>query len=231
MKTIENKHPLAIRWFHWLNFPLLGLMMWSGLLIYWANSVYSLHIGSWVLFKFFPKSFYEFWGVKYRLAEGMLLHFMFMWAFMLNGVLYVGYTLLSGEWRYLRPSGHVFKEAWAVILHDLGLNKNPLPKQKFNAAQQIAYTSIIVMGIGSVLTGIAIYKPIQLAWLCQLLGGYASARFLHFALTIGYVLFFFVHIFQVIKAGWNNFQAMITGFEVKNTPPVALAEPDDTEPK
>ncbi len=71
------------------------------------------------------------------------------------------------------------------------------------------------MGIGSVLTGLAIYKPIQLSWLCSLMGGYASARFLHFALTIGYVLFFLIHIFQVIRAGWNNFQAMITGFEIK----------------
>ena len=40
------------------------------------------------------------------------------------------------------------------------------------------------------------------------------ARLLHFALTIGYVLFFIVHIAQVVKAGWNNFRSMITGFDV-----------------
>ncbi|HEX8355774.1 MAG TPA: thiosulfate reductase, partial [Segetibacter sp.] len=72
----------------------------------------------------------------------------------------------------------------------------------------------IVMGIGSLLTGLAIYKPVQfktIAWLC---GGYAAARAEHFILTIGYVLFFLVHILQVAKTGWNNFQAMITGFEM-----------------
>ena len=85
-----------------------------------------------------------------------------------------------------------------------------------NAAQRIAYTAIVVMGFGSILTGLAVYKPIQLWWLCASLGGYEAARIEHFALTLGYVLFFIVHIVQVIIAGWNNFQAMVTGFEVEN---------------
>jgi thiosulfate reductase cytochrome b subunit len=104
------------------------------------------------------------------------------------------------------------------MLHDLHLSKINLPVRKFNGAQQIAYSSIILMGFGSVLTGIAIYKPVQFGWLSSLFGGYAFARILHFALTLGYCLFFLVHIVQVIKAGWNNFQAMITGFEIKKTP-------------
>ena len=76
------------------------------------------------------------------------------------------------------------------------------------------------MGAGSLLTGLAIYKPAQLAWLTDLLGGYTWARWEHFALTVGYVLFFVVHIAQVIRAGWNNFRAMITGYEL-----VAVSEP------
>jgi thiosulfate reductase cytochrome b subunit len=71
-----------------------------------------------------------------------------------------------------------------------------------------------MMGIGSLLTGLAIYKPVQFRWLSWLCGGYKAARLEHFILTIGYVLFFLVHIIQVMKAGWNNFQAMITGFEI-----------------
>jgi thiosulfate reductase cytochrome b subunit len=50
------------------------------------------------------------------------------------------------------------------------------------------------------------------------------ARILHFALTIGYVLFFLIHIIQVIKAGWNNFRAMVTGFAVKKTKEESSAE-------
>jgi cytochrome b subunit of formate dehydrogenase len=70
------------------------------------------------------------------------------------------------------------------------------------------------MGIGSALTGLGIYKPVQLGWLTAMFGGYKMARIIHFALTIGYVLFFVIHIIQVILAGWNNFRAMVAGFEV-----------------
>ena len=148
----------------------------------------------------------------------MAYHFVFMWLFFLNGIAYVLYTAISGEWRLLMPNRKSFKEAWQVLLHDLHIRKTAPPiVGKYNAAQRIAYTAIIFMGIGSILTGLAIYKPVQLGWLCSLLGGYKFARILHFALTIGYVLFFLIHIFQVIMAGWNNFRAMVTGFEVKKT--------------
>ena len=70
------------------------------------------------------------------------------------------------------------------------------------------------MGAGSLLTGLAIYKPVQVAWLTTLLGGYPLARLEHFVLTLGYVAFFVIHITQVVRAGWNNFRAMVIGVEV-----------------
>jgi len=214
MKKIVEKHSLAMRWFHWVNFPVLFLMIWSGMLIYWGNDVYKIVIGRKVLFNFFPEGFYRFFNISHRLSEGMALHFLFMWFFFANGVLYVLYTIISGEWRELVPQKRSFREAWLVVLHDLHIRKTAPPQNKYNAAQRIAYTSIIVMGFGSIVTGLAIYKPVQLNWLCFLCGGYHFARIIHFALTLGYVLFFMVHIFQVIMAGWRNFQSVITGFEV-----------------
>ena len=124
------------------------------------------------------------------------------------------YTALSGEWRYLLPNKNTLREAIQVVLHDLKIRKEPLPPRKFNGAQQIAYTSVVLMGFGSLLTGLAIYKPIQVAWLTALLGGYEFARFIHFWLTIGYCGFFLIHVAQVARAGWNNFRAMITGYEL-----------------
>ncbi len=221
MKTLERKHPRAIRWFHWINVPLLSLMMWSGLLIYWADDVYRVGYGDVTLFKFFPDAFYSALGIGHRLAEGMAWHFFFMWFFALNGILYVSYTTLSGEWRHLAPNKQSFRHAWLTILHDLHIRKDPPPRQKFNGAQQFAYTAVILMGAGSLLTGLAIYKPVQLAWLTTLLGGYEWARFEHFWLTVGYVLFFLMHITQVIRAGWNNFRAMVIGFEVVATEEVS----------
>jgi thiosulfate reductase cytochrome b subunit len=214
MQKIIHKHPLAIRWFHWVNFPILFLMIWSGMLIYWANGIYKIQVGDAVLFKFFPKGFYTFLGLSGQLAKGMAWHFAAMWLFTINGILYVLYTMISGEWRLIFPEKKSFSEAWQVILYDLGIRKIIPPQEKYNAAQRIAYTMVIVMGFGSILTGWAIFRPVQLSWLTTLLGGYKLARLEHFVLTIGFVLFFVIHILQVIKAGWQNFQSMITGFEV-----------------
>ena len=216
MKRIKKKHSLAIRWFHWINFPILIIMIWSGLMIYWANAVYQISVGNTTLIYFFPDWFNNALNIPSHLAKGMALHFLFMWFFAVNGILYVIYTIISGEWRLLVPTRESFKEAWQVLLHDLRLSKYHPPEKKFNGAQQITYTSIILMGFGSLLTGLAIYKPVQYSTLCFLMGGYEFARILHFALTIGYILFIVIHILQVIRAGWNNFRAMITGFEVVN---------------
>jgi thiosulfate reductase cytochrome b subunit len=218
MKVIKEKHSLAMRWTHWINFPVLAIMIWSGMLIYWANDAYSLNIFGYTLFHFFPDSVFTFLHIPYRLAEGMAFHFLFMWFFTLNGIFYILYTIFSGEWRDLVPQKHSFRDAWLVLLHDLHIRKTIPPQNKYNAAQRIAYTAIIITGIGSVLTGLAVYKPAQFYWLCWILGGYNFARFLHFALTIGYLLFFIIHIVQVFIAGWNNFRSVISGFEVINEP-------------
>ena len=214
MKVLEAKHPAAIRWFHWINFPLLALMIWSGLLIYWANDVYRVGWGNLTLFHFFPDSFYNALNIDHRLAEGMAWHFLFMWFFVVNGIAYVTYTIFSGEWRYLVPNRNSLREAIQVTLHDLRLSKIQPPRRKFNGAQQFAYTAIILMGVGSLLTGLAIWRSVQFGWLTMLLGGYRAARVEHFMLACGYVLFFLVHIAQVIRAGWNNFRSMVTGYEV-----------------
>jgi thiosulfate reductase cytochrome b subunit len=228
MKKIIKKHPLAIRWFHWLNFPILAVMIWSGLLIYWANDVYKLGWGDKTVLKFFPDSFNKALNIPYRLAEGMSLHFFFMWLFALNGLLYFLYLLFSKEWKLIVPNKKALKESWHVILHDLHIRKGLPPQKKYNAAQRIAYTGVIIMGFGMLLTGLAIYKPAQLNWLCAMLGGYEWARAEHFIITILFVLFFVVHIIQVLLAGWNNFRGMVTGFEVvKPKKEVVILQPPE----
>src|ERR1700758_5424101 len=75
---LAEKHSLAIRWAHWINFPLLFIMIWSGRLIYWADSippgtdtgeVYRVGIGSWTLFRLFPEWFWKILDAPYRLTE------------------------------------------------------------------------------------------------------------------------------------------------------------------
>src|SRR5687768_9339039 len=150
MKVLK-KHPLAIRWFHWINFPILAIMIWSGMLIYWANDEYRIEVGGKMIIAFFPEWFYEALNISARLAEGMAFHFVFMWIFFINGLLYILYTLISGEWKFLLPDRQAFKDSWIIVLHSLKIKKGILPStNKYNAAQRVAYSAIIFMGIGSV---------------------------------------------------------------------------------
>ncbi len=216
-----QKHPRAVRWMHWINFPLLAIMIWSGLLIYWAYDPYRIGWGETTLFEFFPGWFYEALGLTRQLAKGMAYHFFFAWLFLINGVLYVLYTAVSGEWRHLVPDRHALAESVQVALHDVGVRKELPPQGRYNAAQRVSYSAVILMGAGSILTGLAIWKPTTLAWLTALLGGYQSARTIHFILTVLYVLFFVVHVAQVVRAGLPNFWSMVMGYERPEPAPTA----------
>jgi thiosulfate reductase cytochrome b subunit len=222
MNALKEKHRLAVRWFHWINFPLLFLMIWSGLMIYWANDVYRIGAGNTTLVHFFPDWFYRLFSIPQQLAMGMAWHFFFMWFLAINGIAYVAYLLISGEWRYLWPDRRSLRDAIAVTLYELHLRKERPAQGKYNAAQRIAYSAVVLMAAGSLITGLAIYKPVQLGWLDHALGGYQEARWEHFWLMIGFVCFFVIHIVQVIRAGWNNFRSMVAGYEL-----VPITEPSD----
>ncbi len=221
---LDRKHPLAIRWMHWINFPVLFTMIWSGMLIYWNDSdnayqhphaIYRVGIGPITLVRFFPEWFWKAMNAPYHVTQGLGYHFFFMWIFGINGFFYVLFTILSGEWHFVLPDRNSFKEALQVTLVDLHLSKKLPPQKKYNGAQKIAYTSVIAMGAGSLLTGLAIYKPTQAHWLTTVLGGYEMARWEHFWLALGFCGFFAVHVTQVVLAGWNNFRSMVSGLEVK----------------
>ena len=220
---IVAKHPLALRWMHWINFPVLFTMIWSGLLIYWADSipyqghsseVYRIGFGQHTWVRLFPPWFWKKLGAEFQLPTGLGYHFFFMWIFGINGLIYVLYMAISGAWRDLLPDRNSLREAWQVTLHDLHLRKEPPPQRKYNGAQKIAYTAVLLMGAASLLTGLAIYKPTTLHWITTLMGGYEMARWLHFWLTMGFCVFFVIHVLQVARVGWNNFRGMVTGYEI-----------------
>jgi thiosulfate reductase cytochrome b subunit len=234
---LEKKHPLAIRWMHWVNFPVLFTMIWSGLLIYWNDSdnayqhphaVYRIGVGSLTLARMFPPWFWKAINAPYRVTEGLGYHFFFMWIFAINGILYVSYLLISGEWRLLIPERRSIKDAIQVTLVDLHLRKGLPPQKKYNGAQRIAYSAVILMGLGSLVTGLSIYKPTQVHWITSLLGGYEMARWEHFWLTMGFCVFFLVHVVQVVLAGWNNFRSMVSGYEIVPAAKAPLEEERST---
>jgi thiosulfate reductase cytochrome b subunit len=218
-------HPRAIRWLHWINFPLLFVMIWSGMRIYWAEDVYAIGIGSWQWFAFWPEWVYAHFGLDRKLAKGMAYHFTFAWIFVINGLIYAIYLGVTKEYRHILPDRHAAREAKDVVLHDLHVKKQAPPQGKYNAAQRISYTVVLIMAFVLVLTGFAIYKPTQLYPLPLLFGGYQGARLIHFAMTIGMMLFFLVHVLQVIRSGWGNFRSMITGYHIERLAPDGATAP------
>ncbi len=201
---IVEKYSRWVRYTHWLNVPFLFIMIWSGLLIYWANDEY-VRMPQWLAQALF---------LDHRLAEGLGWHFAIMWFYTFNGVVYSFYLFISGEWREIVPLKRSFRDAIDVVKHDLKLT-GELPPQpgKINGAQRFAYTGALVLGVFSVITGIAIYKPVQVQWLTEALGGYRAARLEHFIIMNLFCLFILAHLLQVFRAGWANLRGMIAGFD------------------
>jgi thiosulfate reductase cytochrome b subunit len=214
-RMATEKHPRAIRWMHWFNVPILTVMIWSGLRIYWSydvSRVPSIRFGEETLF---PEGFYDVLQLDRKLARGMAFHFSFGWLFLINGLLYVLYLAASKEWKHLIPRFADIKKIPALLLHDIGLRKEAPEQGQYNVMQQLAYSGVTVLGFLAVATGFAIYKPVQLSWLTSIFGGYQSARLIHFIVTMSFLAFFVVHIIQVVRAGFGNFWSMVTGYELE----------------
>ncbi len=214
------KHSRASRWMHWINFPLLTIMIWSGLRIYWSDvrDPFGVGVGAWHWFDLLPDYVNEKLGLERRLARGLAFHFAFGWLFTINGVAYGLHLWRSKEWKHIAPERTSLKDSAQVMLYDATFGKfGRLPPQgRYNAAQRVSYSLIIFLGALVVLTGLAIYKPTQLSFLTASFGGYENARAIHFFTTMGFLLFFVVHIMQVLRAGWGNFASMVTGYELES---------------
>jgi len=220
---LVEKHPASIRWMHWLNFPLLFLMIVSGFMIYWADSipgqgnihqVYRVGFGSVTFFRLFPDRFYNLLRLSHHFPQGLGLHALGMWFFTANGLAYILFLAISGQWRHILPDGKALTQLFASLRAELTGRHLPHTGVKYNPVQRLAYTVVLLMGAGSVITGAAIWKPTSLHLLTTLCGGYQAARWLHFWLTIGFCLFFVVHVYHVFRAGWKNLRSMISGFEI-----------------
>ena len=214
-QQIENKHPLTQRWMHWVNFPLMLILLWSGILLYVDNSDFRIGIGSWTLVKLFPKSFYQTFGMlaPNHNDVGLAWHLTFMWVFTVNTVAYVLFNAISGQWRYLVPRKLTWGKAAGVVSYKL--TGKPKPSQyKYNGAQKLVYFFVFIMLVLMTTTGLAIWKPGDLGWLAIPTGGVDLAKPVHFWLTMAFSLYIVVHVVQVARAGWNGFRSMVTGKEI-----------------
>jgi thiosulfate reductase cytochrome b subunit len=189
-------HPRWVRITHWINALAIIVMIGSGWQIYNASPLFSFT---------FPRSI----TIGGWLAGALLWHFAAMWVLVINGIVYVTLGIVTGRFRRkllpIRPSDVVADVKAALSGHlahdDLSV---------YNAVQRLLYLGVILAGIVVVLSGLSIWKPIQLQELTALFGGYDAARYVHFLAMAAIVGFLFIHIVMALLVP-KSLRAMIRG--------------------
>jgi thiosulfate reductase cytochrome b subunit len=193
------RQPALIRLTHWINIPLIVIMAGTGLQILVAypnlgprGALYGWYPWQGVA----PPAWLRLGG---WLAGARHIHFAVAWFLIFNGVLYLLFLLLSGEWRrrFFLPLRDA-PDAVAMFLYYLRIRKTPPPEDFYNGLQRLAYTSAILFAIVIVLSGLALYKPVQLHWLVTLFGGYDVARVVHLSSLVLLAGFAATHLVLVI---------------------------------
>ncbi len=189
-------HPLWVRLTHWINVVAMAIMIASGWEIYNASPLFAFR---------FPREI----TLGGWLAGALLWHFAAMWLLVANGLLYVLLGLATGRFRRklipIRPA-EVLADVKAALTGKLAHDDLSV----YNAVQKLLYLGVILAGIVIVLSGLAIWKPIQMQELTALFGGYEAARYVHFFAMAAIVGFLVVHVVMALIVP-KSMRAMIRG--------------------
>ena len=189
-------HPVWVRVTHWINVVAMVVMIGSGWEIYNASPLFPFR---------FPRAI----TLGGWLAGALLWHFAAMWLLAVNGLIYLVLGILTGRFQRklvpIRP-GDVLSDAKAALTGKL--NHDDL--SVYNAVQKLLYLGVILAGIVIVLSGLAIWKPVQLQELTALFGGYDAARYVHFFAMAAIVGFLVVHVVMALLVP-RSLRAMVTG--------------------
>jgi thiosulfate reductase cytochrome b subunit len=194
--TAPRIHPLWVRITHWVNATAILVMIGSGWEIYNASPLFPFD---------FPKSI----TLGGWLAGALLWHFAAMWVLVINGIVYVGLGLATGRLRRkLLPIAP--REVIADIRAALAFRLAHDDLSTYNAVQKLLYLGVILAGLVIVLSGLAIWKPVQLQELTALFGGYDAARYVHFVAMATIVGFVALHVALALIVP-KSLRAMIRG--------------------
>jgi thiosulfate reductase cytochrome b subunit len=189
-------HPPWVRITHWINAIAMLVMIGSGWEIYNASPLFgfsfpgSITLGGW-------------------LAGALLWHFAAMWLLAVNGIVYVTLGLATGRFRRkllpIYPAA-VIADTRAALAFKLSHDDLTV----YNSVQRLLYAGIIAVSVVIVLSGLSIWKPVQLQWLTALFGGYDAARYVHFFCMAAIVGFLVVHVLLALIVP-KSLKAMVTG--------------------
>ena len=189
-------HPVWVRITHWINAVALFVMITSGWRVYNASPLFTFE---------FPQAI----SLGDGLADALLWHFAAMWLFVVNGVVYVTLGLVTGRFRRkllpVRP-GEVVHDLRAALTGKLSHDDLSV----YNAVQRLLYIGVILAGVLVVLSGLSIWKPVQVQELTAVFGGYDAARYVHFVAMAAIAAFLVIHITLAILVP-KSLRAMILG--------------------
>ncbi|MGH8014134.1 MAG: cytochrome b/b6 domain-containing protein [Candidatus Binataceae bacterium] len=194
----RRQQPLLIRIVHWLNVLFLVLMAGSGLQILCAYPALGPQGAQYGWYPFQNVAPPHWMRLGEWLAGGRHWHFAIAWFFVINGLIYVVYFFTSGEWRrrLFLPRRDALG-ALRQFAYYTRIRRTPPPEDFYNGLQRLAYNFAIIFGAVMVLSGLAIYKPVQLHFLTVIFGGYDGARVVHLAGLCLLVLFVAIHLVLV----------------------------------
>ena len=189
-------HPLTVRVTHWVNALAIFVMIGSGWRIYDASPLFEDFT--------FPKKY----TIGGWLGGALQWHFAAMWLLVINGLIYLLYGIVSGHFRRtflpIRAKSVLMDFIDALrgrLAHELGI---------YNGVQRLAYVGVVAIAIVIVLSGLAIWKPVQFQEIASLMGGYEGARFVHFFCMWTLVAFVAIHVVMVALVP-RTFLPMWTG--------------------
>jgi thiosulfate reductase cytochrome b subunit len=189
-------HPRWVRLTHWINAVAMLVMIGSGWRIFNASPLFD--------FAFPPTFTLGGW-----LAGALLWHFAAMWVLAVNGLVYLALGFATGRFRRkllpITPRA-VIADATAALTFRLSHQDISV----YNAVQKLLYAGVIVCAVVIVLSGVAIWKPVQFQELTALFGGYDAARWVHFAMMAAIVGFLVVHVSLALLVP-KSLRAMVTG--------------------
>jgi len=194
MKT-RTIHPWPVRLTHWLNAAGMVGMFMSGWGIYNASPLFGftfakqLTLGGW-------------------LGGSIAWHFAVMWLLMINGLAYVLYGVFSRHFKRDLLPVHA-SEVKRDVVDALRL-RLAHKHGTYNSVQRLMYWLVLLMGVLVVLSGLAIWKPVQFQELTSLMGGFDTARYVHFGAMAAIGAFVVVHLALVLIVP-RTLLPMITG--------------------
>ena len=223
---MPTRHHWMVRVTHWVNAFALTLMVASGLRIFNAYPAFARKGETFCCYPFAGHPVPDWLTFGGWLAGARHWHFAAMWLLVANGLAYLGFVYLHGEWRDLVPRRGQLRDAWEMLRFYLFVRKDHPHQGKHNALQRAAYFALPVFGAVAVVSGIAIWKPVTLGWLTRLLGGYVWARYWHFLAMLAIVALSAVHVFMVFAVDPYSLRGMITGgYDEAKSPEARNARP------